>query len=686
MIWEAARVALEELEQRRGREPLAGEYAAACHKAVWEAAFSAAADAASEIVRQAHPEGSWAANNPAPKPPRVHVIHSGPGSGKSTAAKAFMVGLVRAAQHHRFPIGCALLVHHVETADKAYSELSALLPDNTVAVWTSEHDAASPVPAREPRFSVEELEDYPVIVVTHEFFRGVRGDRARRFRRHGLELSRVVTFVDEKVNEVETYSLVQSNLDHVIEHVEVDDQAPAALRNGLMLLDQFVRQRKHGERNLETPLHDDQWHIAFDLQWFGTEEASLYARTHMASLQHKRRGNASPKDIEMVFGFARCMVAVQAFIKRSNKGLQGARFVGYERSFPELPGMVLLDATAEIDGVTELCPWRQHHKTRPERYDNLEITQVPSVVEGTLSKWLDHEANRTTYARHILQTVLEHVRPGQRALIVCKQDIVVARPTINGWSKHMELFTTKKPVGPAAEGEKREGFPWQYQGRSLGLTWWGGYGIGANDWQDADVVLLFDQFHLPGYTVAAMTQGLMSANATEPPLSEMLDTRSRPAPVKTIEVGHLLRWTRQMALRGKARQFDDTGRCGMQKLVVVGDDLFLVEHSARLFPGAKVAYADTGEGSLLQRLISVLRTAPLPDTVKAVEVGKLLGVVWGDVTSNLVKHARFKPLLAGIGWTYVPGRGRGGSRFDRTTGEAEARSPTGITTQELEAS
>jgi len=76
-----------------------------------------------------------------------------------------------------------------------------------------------------------------------------------------------------------------------------------------------------------------------------------------------------------------------------------------------------------------------------------------------------------------------------------------------------------------------------------------------------------------------------------------------------------------------------------------------VSHDRFHLVGAKVAYAD------------------MPNTVKAVEVGKLLGVVWGDVTSDLVKHARFKPLLAGIGWAYVPGRGRGGSRFDRITAQ-----------------
>jgi hypothetical protein len=42
----------------------------------------------------------------------------------------------------------------------------------------------------------------------------------------------VVTFVDEKVNEVETYNLVPSKLQSVIEHVQADDQAPDERRSG----------------------------------------------------------------------------------------------------------------------------------------------------------------------------------------------------------------------------------------------------------------------------------------------------------------------------------------------------------------------------------------------------------------------------------------------------------------------
>ena len=65
-----------------------------------------------------------------------------------------------------------------------------------------------------------------------------------------------------------------------------------------------------------------------------------------------------------------------------------------------------------------------------------------------------------------------------------------------------------------------------------------------------------------------------------------------------------------------------------QKLVLAGDGLFLTEHHARLFPGAKITFADTEGGTHLERLIALLRDAPLPHTVKAVEIGKMLGVVW----------------------------------------------------------
>jgi hypothetical protein len=193
-------------------------------------------------------------------------------------------------------------------------------------------------------------------------------------------------------------------------------------------------------------------------------------------------------------------------------------------------------------------------------------------------------------------------------------------------------------------------------------------GVGANDWHEADVVLLFDNFHLPRHTVIALTQGLKGAKATQAPLADMADTSSKVDEVENIRVGHLLRWLKQMALRGKARQFDDTGQCAAQKLVLTGDRLLLVEHRQRLFPGASVSFKKSQAPTHLQALIDVLVSEGLGDTVKAVDVAGRMGVEWRRITKGLTRHPRFQSLVTAAGWEYVPGRGKRGSMFVRLAG------------------
>ena len=67
----------------------------------------------------------------------------------------------------------------------------------------------------------------------------------------------------------------------------------------------------------------------------------------------RSRGAKNPKlPFDTVFGFARSVAEGRAFIARKNGGELGSNFVGYERSLPQVSGMVLLDATADIDGVS----------------------------------------------------------------------------------------------------------------------------------------------------------------------------------------------------------------------------------------------------------------------------------------------------------------------------------------------
>ncbi len=41
------------------------------------------------------------------------------------------------------------------------------------------------------------------------------------------------------------------------------------------------------------------------------------------------------------------------------------------------------------------------------------------------------------------------------------------------------------------------------------MTYWGGHGIGANDWKDADFVFEFGEHFLPRLTLVCMIQGLL---------------------------------------------------------------------------------------------------------------------------------------------------------------------------------
>jgi hypothetical protein len=121
----------------------------------------------------------------------------------------------------------------------------------------------------------------------------------------------------------------------------------------------------------------------------------------------------------------------------------------------------------------------------------------------------------------------------------------------------------------------------------LCATHWG-TGIGSNDWKDADVVFLFDEFFIPRRTAAATVQGLRGQRADEGDLGSMTTLNSRASGVDRIADGHRLRWTKQLALRGRGRSYDEHGNCGKQRLVISSDLKNFMASAHILFPGAKI--------------------------------------------------------------------------------------------------
>jgi hypothetical protein len=416
----------------------------------------------------------------------------------------------------------------------------------------------------------------------------------------------------------------------------------------------FMTDKLRGGTSLEKPTDDPAvWSdVVSGLRWFAASAARDYVKARRASIQ----------GLEAVFGFARAMASGYAFIARYSG--DAPHFVGYQNNLVLVPGMVLLDATADVDGVTSLCPWRSHIKVPQANYANLSIVHVKSCTNQRLSKFLKLAKNRHAYVDYMKETILAHTEPGQRALLVCMKALF-DNQNVPNWPERDERF--KRPDTYIRE------YGWELEGRKLCATHWGGFGIGANTWQDADVVFLFDEFYVPRRVTIARAQGLASAKATEGALERMRTLNGKSTQVDTLYEGHLLRWMKQMALRGKGRHFDEHGVCGCQKVVCTGDYERLVANAERLFPGATITKVGGTANTFAEKLLALLSRPELADSITTKRISEQVGAPWRDWGPNALKRPETMPCLKTLKWRYEPGRGRGGGKFVReadTTGIA----------------
>src|SRR5262249_40482773 len=210
------------------------------------------------------------------------------------------------------------------------------------------------------------------------------------------------------------------------------------------------------------------------------------------------------------------------------------------------------------------------------------------------------------------------------------------------------------------------------EGRQVALTHWGD-GIGASNWKDADVVFLFDEFYKPRRAAISDAQALRNHKATEGDLATMKTQNSRAPAVDALSEGHLLRWSKQMTLRGRARCFDEHGVCGKQKLVCTGDRQRMLANVNTLYPGASKTLVKGGKENRTEALLALLSGHSLPDELSTNVVGQRLKRPWREFV-DVMRQDSVKLQLEALGWRYVSQRGRGGSRFERIASEPTALS------------
>jgi hypothetical protein len=584
------------------------------------------------------------------------VVAAPPGTGKTSHAIALMAATVRTADTNDLskPHGCLFVVDQIKKADDMFQQINKLLP-GLVAVWTTDHDVNSIKPTQiyvppERRFHVDQLEQHAVAVVTQAFLRGPRGDKARHVIRGDHKIARALTIFDEQTREVEVYDVKQSEAIAVKEAIERSVQHRDVKMKMEPLLDFIHVQSKRKGNTVETPNDDPEgWRVARDLAWFAGDEAEQFVLSNSREI----------KQLDKVFGFAAQMHNNCAFIYRRGGGDNGSHFMAYVPVATPTGNSVLLDATADIDQVSELCPWRVQVSVPQVRYDNLHVVHAEPYTRENLTDFFRREANRRKYAEHARKVIRDLMPVGSRGLIVCKKALV-----------DDGLF----PNTVQSVQQPTTSFPWNFEGRHLAVTWWGGHGIGANDWKEADFVFQFGEHILPHRTLFALVQGLCKDKATMGMLSTTKSANRNPPEVSLAGEGHLIRFMKQMGMRGRARSFDQHGVCGKQVLVLTCDFERLLVHADQLFPGAILSkWGRTQERfealKQPQMLLEILTEPDALDSIDGDDVAQRMGhEKWSSISTN-VMTPKIKRILPILGWTYVSKRGPGGGSWFTRTGD-----------------
>jgi hypothetical protein len=575
---------------------------------------------------------------------QYRVISAPTGSGKSSYAWALIAALIQAV-----PGSSALfLCETIDQCEDTYKELAKLVPSSDLAIWTGAHDRAKEIADIEreygfrpsARFFARDLSSHRVAIVTHAFYRGPRGDQARNYEGQ----PRTLTVVDERPKEVSLFDIDQGDVAKALDWAVVTfgndtpaEKALKALRD--YLVDTWEIERPKG-KNFK-PLKRS------DLSWFTSEEASAVLGEKPDSLEG------------IVIGFAQSLATGYAFMSRHDRSTRGGRFVGYRMDLPILPGTVLLDATSDIDGVSQLVDWRAPVPSPRVSYENLKVIHMappPEVIgpRERVTEIVKNAKRARPYAQWIRNTVVANTEPGEKVLVVT----------------HKALLAHEYLPDSISLGEGS----YDLEGRKVAFINWG-YGIGSNRWKEATSVFLFGEFHIPKRGTVGTTLALIDQPAGTPRLDRMQSPNSQDEVFLSLQHGHLMRWEKQLAMRGNARNLTPDGICGHQKLFVTSEFKRFSQYRERLFPGATFIVDGSVSETASEKggcgAVAALLMSSEQNCITSLELEEVTGVTLNN-SKRILTNLLVQQAMDEGGWVYIAGRGRGNpSRFERVRSIAQ---------------
>ncbi|MBJ3778896.1 DEAD/DEAH box helicase family protein [Acuticoccus mangrovi] len=492
---------------------------------------------------------------------RMQVAAPPTGSGKSTATLVYAAHLWRTRRQRT-----VILVPTIRMADAMYREARLLFDDpgeyaDTINVFTTAHRTDISPRTRQaacedhgllrdnPAITLSQLPDWPILIVTQNFWMDKHGHMATE--------GRSLIVLDEWTGKVETHLVRLGELDSLRDWY--DRKTPAIAPEGskisrdrtsrdlqdiaIALRTAYSGMKESGKAGRYLPLTTDKVEAVARVadRWRNEREslAALADPTGYCGAEPLREW------LDRLFGFIAALDKGQVFKVRHHQDVgYGSAFMGYSVKYEIQPGIVLLDATGRLDGVSQIVNWRDDSCTEVPvvDYGDLQpfivdkpaalVTPKPRAASaiaenqgGCLEVWVD-------WVRWLIDGTLGDA---ERALVICPRKLLNHVPA--------DL--------KAALGDR------------LSLTSWGHH-VGSNEWKDVDVVYLLDEFHRPRDMHIAHVRGLQGDEESRRPTEENLqDAQSvlLKGDYEAYRDGQLLAAFVQGASRGRLRQVDEHGRC-----------------------------------------------------------------------------------------------------------------------------
>lgn len=499
---------------------------------------------------------------------QVEAVSITTGGGKSQSAYA----LIAAAASLDSDFTAAYIVPTVKMGIEAQEGIEALLGEGSTTLWSWCHkdkgrdtgrinEELGFVPDRV--HSRSEIPQSRIVILTHKFLKAEMLSDIESGARHYMGMLRDLVFVDE--------------------HPDMVDIVDAQASDVMAFHDQLALwQRDHAWLPILTSIATrmsktvdavKQGYVSPGL--VSEEEAAEFESVGLSDIVELirepdwsvyKRHDVAEEYFKLVRLF-KAASRVSSFYSAKDK-----TFFGYEFPYKPMPGFVMLDATSDINGLHELHPNIHVAKDVPQvNYERLTVkqTRLPKAFRNIGETTSDHELG-SRYGRWMQRVVLANTQPGDEVLVVTHKKVL-----------DLHFLKPAKDVSTPAD----------WDGRSVNTMYWGA-GVGENKWNHKTHVFLFGEFHVPRHKTISDRHAWGEKPVSDDVLSKAISHRASGSIYQPKDEylspykGHLLRWSKQLAMRGNARNIDGQGRCGEMTLVVTTALPELVEHFHRLYPGA----------------------------------------------------------------------------------------------------